>query len=104
MATVAITFNSKTTTVVGQTVKVAGSIAQLGSWNTANAPALSASKYTSSNPLWTATLNIPAGTSFEYKFIKVESNGAVTYESGANRVYTVPKSCASTATVDATWK
>jgi hypothetical protein len=47
---------------------------------------------------------LPAGTSFEYKFIKVESNGAVTYESGANRVYTVPKSCISTAMVDATWK
>ncbi|KAF2996880.1 hypothetical protein E8E13_005028 [Curvularia kusanoi] len=104
VATVAVTFNSKTTTVVGQTVKIAGSIAQLGSWNTANAPALSASKYTSSNPLWTTTLNLPAGTSFEYKFIKVESSGAVTYESGANRVYTVPKSCASTATVEASWK
>ncbi|KAJ4320284.1 hypothetical protein N0V94_003461 [Neodidymelliopsis sp. IMI 364377] len=104
VATVAVTFNSKTTTVVGQTVKIAGSIAQLGSWNTANAPALSASKYTSANPLWTTTINLPAGTSIEYKFIRVESNGAVTYESGANRVYTVPRSCASTATVDATWK
>ncbi|KAF9693304.1 hypothetical protein EKO04_008827 [Ascochyta lentis] len=104
VAAVAVTFNSKTTTVVGQTVKIAGSIAQLGSWNTANSPALSASKYTSANPLWTSTINLPAGTSFEYKFIKVESNGAVTYESGANRAYTVPKSCASTATVDAAWK
>jgi hypothetical protein len=47
---------------------------------------------------------LPAGTSIEYKFIRVESSGAVTYESGANRVYTVPRSCASTATVDATWK
>ena len=102
--TVAVTFNSRTTTVVGQTVKIAGSIAQLASWNTANAPALSASKYTPSNPLWTTTINLPAGISFEYKFIKVESNGAVTYESGTNRAYTVPKSCASTVTVDATWK
>ncbi|KAH6629611.1 starch binding domain-containing protein [Boeremia exigua] len=104
VATVAVTFNSRTTTVVGQTVKIAGSIAQLGSWNTANAPALSAAQYTSSNPLWTTTINLPAGTSFEYKFIRVESSGSVTYESGANRAYTVPRSCASTATVDATWK
>ncbi|KAF3039905.1 hypothetical protein E8E12_005665 [Didymella heteroderae] len=104
VATVAVTFNSKTTTVVGQTIKLAGSIAQLGSWDTSKAPALSASKYTSSNPLWTTTINLPAGTSFEYKFIKVESSGSVTYESGGNRAYTVPKSCASTATVDATWK
>ncbi|KAL5114865.1 hypothetical protein ACEQ8H_007242 [Pleosporales sp. CAS-2024a] len=103
-STVAVTFNSKTNTVVGQTIKIAGSISQLGSWNTANAPSLSADKYTSSNPLWSTTLNLPAGTSFEYKFIKVESSGAVTYESGANRAYTVPNGCHGKATVDAQWK
>ncbi|KAH7084381.1 starch binding domain-containing protein [Paraphoma chrysanthemicola] len=103
-ATVAVTFNSKTTTVVGQTIKIAGSISQLGSWNTANAPALSASAYTSSNPLWSTTINLPAGTSFEYKFIKVESSGSVTYESGANRAYTVPRDCTGKATVDTQWK
>ncbi|KAF1930170.1 carbohydrate-binding module family 20 protein [Didymella exigua CBS 183.55] len=102
--TVAVTFNSKTTTVVGQTIKIAGSIAQLGSWDTSQAPALSASQYTSFNPLWTIAINLPAGTSFEYKFIKVESSGSVTYESGANRAYTVPNGCAGTATVDTTWK
>ncbi|KAF1850607.1 carbohydrate-binding module family 20 protein [Cucurbitaria berberidis CBS 394.84] len=102
--TVAVTFNSKTTTSLGQTVKIVGSISQLGNWNTASAPALSASKYTAANPLWTANINLPAGTSFEYKFIKVDSNGAATYESGANRVYTVPKGCATGATVDTQWK
>ncbi|CAO2653597.1 Nn.00g030080.m01.CDS01 [Neocucurbitaria sp. VM-36] len=102
--TVAVTFNSKIATSFGQTIKIAGSISQLGSWNTANAPALSASQYTASNPLWTTTINLPAGTSFEYKFIKVESSGSVTYEAGANRVYSVPKSCASTASVDTQWK
>lgn len=103
VASVAVTFNSKTTTVVGQTVKIAGSIAQLGSWNTANAIALSASQYTTANPLWTGTINLPAGTSFEYKFIRVTSSGAVTYEAGANRKYTVPSGCTGKATVEATW-
>jgi|TARA_R110002003_G_scaffold822_2_gene21638 hypothetical protein len=103
-ATVAVTFNSKTTTAVGQTIKIAGSISQLGSWDTANAPALSATAYTSSNPLWSTTINLPAGTSFEYKFIKVESSGAVTYESGANRAYTVPNDCTGIATVDTVWQ
>ncbi|KAH9871166.1 hypothetical protein J1614_006742 [Plenodomus biglobosus] len=102
-ASVAVTFNSKTTTVVGQTVKIAGSISQLGSWNTANAIALSASQYTTANPLWTGTINLPAGTSFEYKFIRVTSSGAVTYEAGANRKYTVPSGCTGKATVEATW-
>jgi hypothetical protein len=102
--TLAVTFISKTTTSFGQTVKIVGSIAQLDNWNTACATALSASKYTNANPLWSTTIDLPAGTSFEYKFIKAESSGAVTYESGANRVYTVPKGCASGVLVDNTWK
>lgn len=104
VSTVAVTFNSKSTTSVGQTIKIAGSIQQLGNWNTASAPALSADKYTASNPLWSTTINLPAGTSFEYKFIRVESSGAVTYESGANRAFTVPKGCDGKATVDTQWK
>ncbi|KAL1602579.1 Lytic polysaccharide monooxygenase 13A [Paraconiothyrium brasiliense] len=100
---VAVTFNEKVTTSYGQTIKVAGSISQLGSWDTSKALALSASQYTSSNPLWSATLSLPAGTSFEYKFIKVESSGSVTYESGDNRKYTVPTT-GSTVTVETTWK
>jgi len=103
-SSVAVTFNSKTTTSVGQTIKIVGSISQLGSWNTASAPALSAEKYTASSPTWSTSINLPAGTSFEYKFIRVESNGAVTYESGANRVYTVTKGCESKAAVDTQWK
>ncbi|KAH3944335.1 hypothetical protein HBI56_161540 [Parastagonospora nodorum] len=104
VSTVAVTFNSKSTTSVGQTIKIVGSISQLGSWNTANAPALSAEKYASSNTLWTTTISLPAGASFEYKFIRVESSGAVAYESGANRAYTVPRGCEGNQTVDTQWK
>ncbi|KAJ4289630.1 hypothetical protein N0V90_010959 [Kalmusia sp. IMI 367209] len=103
-STVGVTFNEKATTSYGQTIKIAGSISQLGSWDTSKAPALSASQYTSSNPLWSTTLSLPAGTSFEYKFIRVESSGAVTYESGSNRKYTVPQTCATTATVETSWQ
>ncbi|OBT96781.2 hypothetical protein VE01_04144 [Pseudogymnoascus verrucosus] len=103
-ATVAVTFNEVVTTVVGQTVKIVGSISQLGSWNTANAIALSASGYTSSNHLWSIALNLPSGTTFQYKFINVASNGAVTWESDPNRQYTVPATCDTTATVASSWK
>lgn len=103
-STVAVTFNEKATTKTGQTIKIAGSISQLGNWDTSKAPALSASQYTSSNPLWSTTLKLPAGSSFEYKFIRVESSGDVTYESGSNRKYTVPKTCETTATVEASWQ
>ncbi|KAH7007342.1 starch binding domain-containing protein [Ilyonectria destructans] len=102
-STVPVTFNHKVTTVVGQTVKVVGSIAALGSWSPSSAPALSASGYTTANPLWTTTLNLPVGQSFEYKFVVVESNGAVKWESDPNRAYTVPSTC-NAVTVSGTWK
>ncbi|KAK4210577.1 starch binding domain-protein [Rhypophila decipiens] len=103
-ATVDVAFNELASTTFGQNIKVVGSIPQLGSWNAANAVALSASQYTNSNPLWTATLNLAAGTTFQYKFIKVASNGAVTWESDPNRSYTVPTGCAKTATVSTSWR
>ncbi|KAI1132486.1 alpha-amylase [Nemania abortiva] len=101
--TVPVTFNEVVTTTVGQTIKVVGSISALGSWATGSAIALSASKYTSSNPLWTTTINIAPGTTFQYKYINVASNGAVTWESDPNRSYTVPSTCSAVATSDS-WR
>ncbi|KAH7154957.1 putative glucoamylase GMY1 [Dactylonectria estremocensis] len=103
-STVSVTFNSLSTTSYGDTIKIVGSIAALGSWNTANAIALSASDYTSSNPLWKVTIALPAGQAFEYKYINVKSSGTVTWEKDPNRSYTVPKTCATTATKQDTWQ
>ncbi|KAM0330622.1 hypothetical protein ACHAQA_003571 [Verticillium albo-atrum] len=104
VANVAVTFNELATTTFGQTIKIAGSISQLGSWAPASAPALSASGYTSSRPLWTYTTTLPAGTTFSYKFINVQSDGSVRWEADPNRSYTVPTGCASSVTVDNTWR
>lgn len=49
---VAVTFTDKVTTQYGQTIKLAGSVPQLGSWNAANAVTLSSAGYTASNPVW----------------------------------------------------
>lgn len=70
-ATIAVTFNEMVTTAYGETIKISGNTTQLGSWNTNNAIALSASQYTSSNPLWSVTLNMPYGQAIQYKFIRV---------------------------------
>ncbi|KAL3414291.1 carbohydrate binding module family 20, partial [Aspergillus fumigatus] len=61
--------------------------------------------YTSSNPLWITTINLPAGTTFQYKFIKKETDGRVIWESDPNRSYTVPTGCSgTTATATASWR
>lgn len=77
---VSVTFNERVTTTYGENVYVVGSISQLGSWSTSSAIALSASSYTTSNPIWTATISLPIGTTFEYKFIKKESDGSIVWE------------------------
>jgi hypothetical protein len=78
-----------------------GSIAALGSWDTSDAIALSASKYTTADPLWFVTINLAPGTVILYKFINVASSGTVTWEADPNHTYTVPTAA---ATVSNTWQ
>ncbi|MER7279343.1 carbohydrate-binding module family 20 domain-containing protein [Dactylosporangium sp. NPDC000244] len=93
----AVTFNANVTTTFGQNVFVVGSIPALGSWNTASAIALSSANY----PIWSATVTMPANTAVEYKFIKKNTDGAITWESGANRTLNTGTAA---QTVNATWK
>ncbi|GIF18144.1 alpha-amylase [Actinoplanes tereljensis] len=83
-ATVGATFNEYATTAYGTNVYVVGNVAALGSWNTANAVALSAGSY----PVWSGTVSLPASTAIEYKYIKKDASGNVTWESTANRTAT----------------
>jgi len=83
-AAVAATFNEYATTTSGTNVYVVGNISALGSWNTSNAVALSSAGY----PIWSGSVNLPAGTAIEYKYIKKDSSGTVTWESNANRTTT----------------
>jgi len=78
-----------------------GNITALGSWNTANAISLSASQYTTGNPLWSGTVSLAPGVGVQYKFVKVGSSGSVTWEADPNHTYSVP--CAA-ATVSGSWQ
>lgn len=82
----------------GQMVHLTGAPGELGSWNAPDGPKLSPASY----PRWTGTVDAPAGQTVEYKYTKVDENGAVVWESGENRTVTVPtEGC---ATVDDTWR
>jgi alpha-amylase len=78
-------FNVTATTVWGQNVFVVGSIPALGSWVPASAVPLSSATY----PVWRATVDLPAGVTFEYKYVKKDGSGNVVWESGGNRTATV---------------
>ncbi|MFE5714538.1 carbohydrate-binding module family 20 domain-containing protein [Streptomyces sp. NPDC056501] len=87
-ATAGASFNATATTVTGQNIYVTGNRAELGSWAPASALKLDPAAY----PVWKLTVSLPAGTSFEYKYLRKDAAGNVTWESGANRTATVPAS------------
>jgi hypothetical protein len=103
----AVTFDELVTTAYGDGVFLVGSIPELGSWSPSNGVPLSASQYTTSNPLWSVTVNLAPGTSIEYKFVKVNgTDGTTTWEADPNHILTVPSACASPAgaTESASWQ
>jgi alpha-amylase len=73
-------------------------VASLGSWDTDDAILLSSASY----PVWSRLVIVPNSSSFEYKYIKKDANGNVTWESGSNRSYSTGSSTGYT-TSD-TWK
>ncbi|MEV0981376.1 carbohydrate-binding module family 20 domain-containing protein [Streptomyces sp. NPDC049915] len=91
-------FSVNATTTSGQNIYVTGNQAALGNWNTGNALKLDPATY----PVWKLDVALPAGTSFEYKYLRKDANGAVTWESGANRTATV--SAAGTVALSDTWR
>ncbi|KAI0143019.1 family 15 glycosyl hydrolase [Xylariaceae sp. FL1272] len=101
---VAVTFSETKTTTFGQTVKITGSIAALSNWDPDSAIALSASQYTSSNPLWSVSVTLAAGQVIQYKYLVENTDGSVTWEADPNHTYTVPTGCATTAAISNTWQ
>ncbi|MFE9863092.1 carbohydrate-binding module family 20 domain-containing protein [Streptomyces sp. NPDC005506] len=81
-------FGVNATTQLGQNIYVTGNQSALGNWNTGSALKLDPATY----PVWKLDVSMPAGTSFEYKYVRKDASGAVTWESGANRTATVPSS------------
>ena len=79
--TVSVTFNEYATTTFGTNVYITGNVAGLGNWKPATARELSSASY----PFWSITLTLPANTTIDYKYIKKDSSGNVTWENGANR-------------------
>ncbi len=96
---VTFTVNNATPTTFGDYIFLTGNTVELGNWSTtwdgAVGPML-APQY----PNWFLNVSVPAGKTIEFKFIKIASDGAVTWESGANHTYTVPASGTGFVNVD----
>ncbi|GHE97944.1 CBM20 domain-containing protein [Streptomyces fumanus] len=81
-----VTFHVQATTE-GETLLVTGDVPQLGSWDPAKAVPLGTTA--SSYPNWSTSVQLPVGTTVQYKYLKRSPTGTVTWESIPNRTLTV---------------
>ena len=86
-------FHVNAQTGYGENIYIVGSIPELGSWNTDKCTeAMLCPAY----PEWFLHVSVPANTTFEFKFIKKDAAGNVTWESGNNRIITSASGSAAT--------
>jgi len=84
------TFNVQANTTFGENIFLTGSVSQLSNWDTGSAMALSTDS--STYPKWTVTVNLPASTAIQYKYIRKETDGSIVWESDPNMQITTPGS------------
>jgi glycosidase len=98
---VTFTVNNASPTSTGDYIFLTGSGVELGNWgttfDTSVGPMLDPGY-----PNWFLNASVPAGTTIQFKFIKITSGGTVTWENGANHTYTVPTS--GTGSVNVSWQ
>ena len=103
---VPVTFQvNNTSTNLGDQIYLTGSVYELSNWSTATVAGTNqpisggalgpAVTYSGFYPSWLLTASLPCGTSVQFKFVKITSSGAVTWEGGSNHSYTTP-SCGAT--------
>ncbi|KDQ58058.1 carbohydrate-binding module family 20 protein [Jaapia argillacea MUCL 33604] len=85
---ISVTFSEVATTTFGENIFLTGNLSELVSWDPYHAIPLSSATH----PKWQVTLNLPSETPFQYKYVRIESNGAVVWESDPNRNAITPSS------------
>ena len=88
----------------GVNVYIIGNVPELGGWDTSKAigPLFNDTPTIGVYPTWFYDISVPANTALEYKFIKIDGAGNVTWESGTNHVYTTPAS--NTGEITVNWR
>lgn len=90
-----IIFHVSAQTNYGENIYIVGNIPELGSWDPNHC---TEAMLNPNYPEWFLPVSVPAGTEIEFKFIKKDAQGNVTWESGENR--TITSSTDTSGTVD----
>ena len=90
------------TTNYGVNVYIVGNVPELGAWDFSKAigPLFNDTPTIGVYPTWFFDISVPADTKIEYKFVKIDGAGNVTWESGMNHTYISPSSNTGEATVN----
>jgi hypothetical protein len=99
LVSVTFTVNNASPTNVGDYIFLTGNTVELGGWGTTFDTAVGP-MLTPNYPNWFINTSMPAGTAIQFKFIKIASNGTVTWEGGSNHTYTVPTGGTGSVTVN----
>jgi glucoamylase len=86
--TVPVTFNVDATTVLGQNIYICGSVNALQNWDPDTALILSPDDY----PIWSITVQVPASTAIQYKYVNIDGSGNIIWEADPNMEITTPAS------------
>lgn len=80
-----IVFHVTAETQYGENIYIVGNIPELGNWD----PDYCTEAMLNPNyPEWFLSVSVPVGTTIEFKFIKKDASGNITWESGTNRTVT----------------
>ncbi|KAJ7636912.1 glycoside hydrolase family 15 protein [Roridomyces roridus] len=96
MSSVTFTVNAETT--FGESIYLTGSVVALEVWNPTTALPMSAADY----PIWTLTVQVPASTDIQYKYIR-KFGSSVIWESDPNNQFTSPAG-GETVTLEDSWR
>lgn len=94
-------------TSLGDQIYLTGNVYELSNWSSATVagtnlpifggPQGPAVTTTGLYPSWKLTTSVPCGTNLQFKFLKIDSSGNVTWEGGSNHTYSTP-ACGTSAT------
>ncbi|WP_096185680.1 alpha-amylase family glycosyl hydrolase [Evansella halocellulosilytica] len=87
-------------TSLGENVYLVGNVPELGNWDPDQSIGPMFNQVVYSYPTWYYDVSVPAGEELEFKFLIIDSNGNVTWESGDNHMYTTPENSTGTISVD----
>jgi glycosidase len=98
---VTFTVDNANPTNTGDYIFVTGNTVELGNWGTTFQTAIGP-MLDPNYPNWFLNVSLPAGQNVQFKFIDIQANGNVVWESGSNHSYTVPTS--GTGSVNVNWQ